>query len=309
MSDSEIIQSAGLIGEDTETGKWGYNLAAIMLLGRDDIIFSNNPAYRTDALLRKVNVERYDDRLIVQTNLIESYDLLMQFAAKHLLDKFYLEDDARISLRSIITREMLVNSLMHREFISSRFARFIIEKDRMYTENANRAVNGEIITPENLTPDSKNPLIAAFFRNIGFADELGSGVRRLYHYVPRYSGKSPEMIDGDIFRIIVPLDDNYSFDAGGNKTRLKGNGANVTDIVSDITSNNVSDKKRTDRQVSLLGLLRKDGTVTVAELAAALMVTERTILRDIDMLKNKEDLKGMDLMLMAIGLSLMNNHV
>jgi ATP-dependent DNA helicase RecG len=42
--------------------------------------------------LRKVNIDRYDDRLIAETNLIDSYDLLMGFAGKHLLDKFYLSN-------------------------------------------------------------------------------------------------------------------------------------------------------------------------------------------------------------------------
>jgi ATP-dependent DNA helicase RecG len=80
MSDAKLLQSAGLVGEDMETGTKGYNLAAVMLLGRDDVIKNISPAYRTDALLRKVNTNRYDDRLIVETNLIDSYDLLMSFA-------------------------------------------------------------------------------------------------------------------------------------------------------------------------------------------------------------------------------------
>jgi len=82
MSDAELLQSAGLISEDLEAGTKGYNLAAVMLLGRDDVIKSVSPAYRTDALLRKVNTDRYDDRLIVETNLIDSYDMLMGFAKK-----------------------------------------------------------------------------------------------------------------------------------------------------------------------------------------------------------------------------------
>lgn len=44
----------------------------------------------TDALCRKENLDRYDDRLIVKTNLISSYELLMDFIAKHTLDKFCL---------------------------------------------------------------------------------------------------------------------------------------------------------------------------------------------------------------------------
>ena len=112
-----------------------------------------------------------------------------------------------------------MNTLIHREFTSAHYAKFVIEKDRMFTENANRAVTGNVITPDNFEPNPKNPVIAAFFRNIGLADELGSGVRRLHHYVPRYSGKSPEMIDSDIFRVIVPLDDEYSFGTDINKAQ------------------------------------------------------------------------------------------
>ena len=221
MSDAGLLQSAGLIDEDKETGKKGYNLAAIMLLGKDSTIRSVCPAYRTDALLRRVNVDRYDDRVIVQTNLIESYDELVRFAEKHLLDKFYLEGHMRVSLRGVISREIISNTLIHREFTSSHYARFIIEKNRMYTENANRAVTGNEITPDNYVPNAKNPIIAAFFRNIWLADELGSGVRKLFHYVKRYSGKDPQMIDGDVFRIIVPLDDAYSYETDENKASFK----------------------------------------------------------------------------------------
>jgi predicted HTH transcriptional regulator len=85
--------------------------------------------------------------------------------------------------------------------------------DQMYTANANRAETGDLITPDNFRPNPKNPIIAAFFRNIWLADELGSGVRNLYRYGKLYSGKEPRLIDGDVFRIIVPLDDAYSFDA------------------------------------------------------------------------------------------------
>jgi ATP-dependent DNA helicase RecG len=221
--------------------------------------------YRTDALLRKVNLDRYDDRLIVQTNLIDSYYLLLQFAEKHLWDKFYLEGDISVSLRNIIAREMLVNTLIHREFTAAHYARFIIEKDRMFTENANRAVTGNVITPDNFEPNPKNPIIAAFFRNIGLADELGSGVRRLHYYVPRYSGKDPEMIDGDVFRVIVPLDDEYSFDAGTNKAqnlkrKIKRHGADCA----------LTEK-------TILEYLKNNPQATQVEIAAAAGKSRRTV--------------------------------
>ena len=212
MDDEELLRSAGLYGVDRMSGERGYNLAAIMLLGRDEVIQDIVPAYVTDAIVRKVNIDRYDDREIIKTNLIESYDLLMNFARKHLMDKFFLDGERRISLRNVIAREMLVNTLIHREMTSTFIAKFVIEKDRMYVENANRAVKDGLITPENMEPNPKNPIIASFFRNIGYSDQLGSGVRNLYKYTKFYSGREPELIEGDIFRIIVPLDDYYSFD-------------------------------------------------------------------------------------------------
>ncbi|MDR1136145.1 MAG: putative DNA binding domain-containing protein [Clostridiales Family XIII bacterium] len=279
MSDDELLQSAGLIGEDLEIGAKGYNLAAVMILGRDEVIKSVSPAYRTDALLRKVNFDRYDDRLVVETNLIDSYDLLMGFATKHLLDKFYLEGDARVSLSRAIAREMLVNCLIHREFTSSFIAQFVIEKDLMYTANANRAETGDMITPDNFRPNPKNPIIASFFRNICLADELGSGVRNLYRYGKLYSGKAPQLIDGDIFRIIVPLDDAYSFDAQiGKAQTAKSNRKNCgSDCGMDCTT----------AEISVLEFLKKNPAATHERIATEIGKSIRTAQSVVRSLKKK----------------------
>jgi len=219
MTDEELLRSAGLYGTDRATGKKGYNLAAVMLLGKDDVIMDVNPAYETDALVRKVNIDRYDDREIVRTNLTESYDQLMEFARKHLPDKFFLEEAERKSLRKIITREMISNCLIHREFSSAYTAKFVIGKNKMYTENASRSAGDGIITQDNMEPNPKNPIIASFFRNIGWSDRLGSGVRNLFKYTRHYSGQEPEFIEGDVFRVIVPLNENYSVESQQKNTK------------------------------------------------------------------------------------------
>lgn len=201
------VMSMRLYTMDRVTGEQGFNLAAVMLLGYDDVILDIVPTYMTDALLRRINVDRYDDREIVQTNLIESYERLMEFGHKHLPDKFFLEDDQRKSLRNIITREMIANTLIHREYTSSYQVKFVIENERMYVENANRALQQAVLTPDNMEPLPKNSIIASFFRNIGYADQLGSGVRNLFKYSKFYSGDDPKFMEGDIFRIIVPLNE------------------------------------------------------------------------------------------------------
>lgn len=68
---------------------------------------------------------------------------------------------------------------------------------------------------------------AKFFRNIGYSEKLGSGARKMFKYGRLYSGVDPEFIEDDVFRIIQPLNENYSFDAeiangiGGQKTTQK----------------------------------------------------------------------------------------
>jgi len=227
MSDMEILKSAGLYDEDWRSGKRGFNLAAVLLFGRDDVIRSCAPGYVTDAILRKENLDRYDDRLMVDTNLIESYDLLMDFIAKHTSDRFFLIDDQRVSVRTWIAREIVSNILVHREYSSPFPAKIIIENDRIYTENWNKAMRHGHINPDNFTPYPKNPLLARFFVNIGRADKLGSGVRNLYKYTKIYSGGKPELIEGDIFKTIIPL----SLDP-----------VEMSDKVSDKVSDKMSDK-------------------------------------------------------------------
>jgi ATP-dependent DNA helicase RecG len=89
MDDLDLLKSAQLYQTDSETGKSGVTLAGILLLGKDDVILSAVPHHRTDLILRKVNLDRYDDRDFVATNLIESYDRVMAFIAKHLPDVSY----------------------------------------------------------------------------------------------------------------------------------------------------------------------------------------------------------------------------
>jgi len=205
MSAMEIIKSAGLYDEDWRTGKKGFNLAGILLFGKDNVIRSCAPGFETDALVRRKNLDRYDDRLIVGTNLIEAYDKLIEYIAKHTLDMFFLVDNQRVSVRSWISRELVSNLLVHREYSKGFPAKIVIESDRIYAENWNRSNRHGRIDPDNFTPDPKNPIIARFFVNIGRADKLGSGVRNLYKYTKIYSGSEPELIEGDVFKTIVPL--------------------------------------------------------------------------------------------------------
>ena len=210
MSDLELLKSAGLYRKDIVTGEEGLTLAAILLLGTEELIMSALPHYKTDAIVRKKNVDRYDDRIVIQSNLVKSYTKLMDFVAKHLDDRFYIEGTQRIDVRNKIFREICANMLIHREFSSAFPAKFIIEKDVVHTENANKTNGYGIIDAQNFSPYPKNPLIAKFFREIGLADELGSGVKNVTQYLKVYSGGTPQFIEADIFKQVLPVTENSS---------------------------------------------------------------------------------------------------
>ena len=205
MTDEELLRSAGLILEDFEQHKEGVTLAAILLFGKDSTIMAALPQHKTDAIYRVENLDRYDDRDVIITNLFDTYERLMSFAKKHLNDPFIMEGIQAVSARDKILREIFSNSLAHRDYSTGEVAKFVIERDKMFTENGNRPRGWGMLDPAQFRPFSKNPPIAKVFREVSLADELGSGMRNTYKYTKLYSGGEPQFIEGDLFRTIIPL--------------------------------------------------------------------------------------------------------
>lgn len=68
-----------------------------------------------------------------------------------------LESGRRIDARDIIVREIVANTLIHREYASSFIAQLVIERSRLRTVNASRCMYSGPIEPDNLSPTPKNP--------------------------------------------------------------------------------------------------------------------------------------------------------
>jgi ATP-dependent DNA helicase RecG len=206
LTDQQIFEKAGLWKRDFQTGQEGYTLAAALLFGKDEVIQQIVPHYKIDALVRIENTSRYDDREYIQTNLIEAYELLMAFVAKTLPDKFYMEGDQRVSLRTKIFREIVANLIVHREYTNAHACSFIIYSNRVEAENANNPHGVGPIDPANFTPYPKNPAIAKFFIQLGRVDELGSGVLNVNRLINEHTpGNKAQFVEGDIFKTIIPV--------------------------------------------------------------------------------------------------------
>lgn len=207
LDDTELLHVAGLLADSSTPAAPVLTLAAVLLFGDDLAIQRAAPAYKFDCLLRRRDLDRYDDRLMIRTNLIDAYDLMMGFVEKHLNDPFHLEGDMSISLRERIFREAISNIIAHRDYRNATPGRLLIYEDRVVLDNPSTQYFHQPITPHNLASHPKNPSLCKFMIQLGRFDELGSGVINIHKYLPAYAhGAHPLFEDTrEGFRLTLPL--------------------------------------------------------------------------------------------------------
>ena len=278
LDDKALLHAAGLYKIEYQTGEQGYTLAAALLLGRDEVLQSILPHYRIDALVRRHDLDRYDDRLDLRTNLLDAYDQLLAFVAKHLPDSFHLEGTQRVSLRDKIFREIVANLLVHREYTNATPARFIIYADRVEVENANRPIGHGPINPERFAPFPKNPGIARFFVQLGRAEELGSGVRNVTKYLKSYRpGAQAQFIEEDVFRTVVPVPMVAAPARPPQPLAPEAYAARIRALDSPA--------KTTERLQQILRLFLAGDARSAKEVAGLLQLPDRTVQRDFQLLR------------------------
>ena len=81
----------------------------------------------------------------------------------------------------------------------------IIDDEKIVIENSNLSHGIGPLDLHKFEPFPKNPSISKVFREIGLADELGSGMRNTYKYTQLYSKEQPLFEEGNTFKTIIPL--------------------------------------------------------------------------------------------------------
>ncbi|RLD62450.1 MAG: hypothetical protein DRJ05_00285, partial [Bacteroidetes bacterium] len=207
IADNErILRDARFLRRDYTSGEEGLTLAAALIFGTDETIGNILPAYRIDILERRHNMDRWDDRLLLKTNLIDSYLKALAFIKNKWPENFYLENGIRKDLRELIFRELVANVIIHREYNHNLTTEIIIYEDRVEATNPNRARFSGPLDLNTFVAEPKNPNIRAFFNVLYWADEIGSGVKNMNKYVGVYSGGAhPIFVEGETFNSVLPL--------------------------------------------------------------------------------------------------------
>lgn len=292
MSDFDMLKNAGLIRANSK-GQECVTLAAILLFGKADTITRVLPYYKTDALFH-LQSDRYDDREVISGNLIESYNKLVDFSKKHLNNIFVLDGTTNVNARDIIVRELVSNTLAHRDYSSSRVSKFVINEQSIQVENASISRGFRVQREKGMfAPYSKNPLIAKMFMNIGYAEELGSGIRNTKKFTELYSETQPIFEeDGDIFKTIVPIKGIAVQKVGGNITdsyELSDTGFNQLD---DVSCDSTEQKTEKDFSIDthsiqvIIDLIRRQSRITRQQIAEELNISTKTVSRLIKEIPN-----------------------
>ena len=317
MSIEDILLSTHLAKRDDDTGRLMLKNAALILFGKEDALLEFMPRYRFEALFHLCTYQqyndltqfpnRYDDRATLHCNLIMVYDSLSKFVERYLPDRFYLPEGSlhRVDLRWKLFREVVANLCVHSDF-SSGYACFLhIFKDRVVTHNPTRLLpdipEGQLKISQ-LPNYTKNPLLVRIFRELALVEDMGSGVRNIMKFAPLYYPECKvEISSGSQFVFSVTYNENVPNDSQNvhisseNVHNFAKNVHNSSKNVhnsledSDLDIENVlnpRDEKKNKRQQAIVGLIKKNPSISLDDIAEKLDVNKKTIWRDISELKS-----------------------
>jgi ATP-dependent DNA helicase RecG len=196
---------------------WGYIIdqggvllptrASLLLFGTQPIIIKHLPRMVVDcqwinaSFDEEMLEQRWDDRLVCEDNLFNTWRFLADFYLRHAERPFRIEgeDLQRQDLPAdyIAFREACINLLIHQDYGDyNRKASIRFYKDRLVLSNPGDAFAFSL--SELLEPGEKeirNPTVVSAFRRIGLSEQAGTGIRAIFNSWNHLDRVPPEIIN------------------------------------------------------------------------------------------------------------------
>lgn len=186
LSVDDFLRRIGACSVNRAQNTEGITLAGLLLFGKTEAILERLPAFENQYYYLDSTEwgtgHRWDDRIISQQNLIETFLLIMERIKRHLDSPFFLRDTQRQENTPIMIaiREALVNMLIHQDYFEKKIAqvRHLRNSITFINPGASELREIEDLYAGELTAP-RNPLIAKAFRLIGWAELAGTGLLKI----------------------------------------------------------------------------------------------------------------------------------
>lgn len=272
----ECLRKLPLIKNDVPTN------AAMLLFSKEELFYNVHIGrFKTQSLI-------IDDKM-VRSSLYDAVENTMKFIISHL--KVAFEITGETSQRTEIfeyplpaIRELVLNAIVHRDYTSPTDIQIRIFDSEFFIFNPGKLYGD--LTIEDLKTDtyqsqSRNKLIAEAFYLTKDIEKYGSGYRRIREMIATY----PTMyfdFEENSGGYLVKL--GYT-----NQKRQLQYKYEIDKQIIDVTKNvtkNVTENVTENRLHKILNYISHDKKSSTESIAKKLNVTKRTILRDIEKLKN-----------------------
>ena len=236
------------------------------------LLFHNDPEKFITGAYIKIGFFKTDADLLYQDEIHgslfqqvrQTMDLL---TTKYLKSMIFYDDLQRIDKLPVprsALREAVLNSIVHKSYGSFIPIQISVYDDKLMIWNAAALPTGWTIETLMKKHSSQpyNPEIANAFFRAGEIEAWGRGIERILSACMEADIQMPE----------------WNFD---------GSGLWVTFLFKNDQKNDQKDvqKKLTERQKDILSLLSSDGTLTIEEMSKRLGISEKTIYRELSLLK------------------------
>ena len=205
ISDLEFLQNWGLVVE--QDGRLLPTRASILLFGTQRALIQLLPRPVVDSQYiharreDELPDERWADRLVVETNLMQAWSSLVDFFSRHAEHPFQI-DPATLQRQEmppeyLVFREAAINLLIHQDYADagrSGLIRFFRDQTAFFNSGDAFIPSDELLDPGD--KELRNPTIANAFRRIGLSEAAGTGVNSIFKSW-RKMGLIPPIINND----------------------------------------------------------------------------------------------------------------
>lgn len=189
LKKEELLVRKGFLRRE-EDGSLKITAAAILLFGTDTALGNYFPHYKIDYFevpgtkWGGVEERRWDHRIRSESNLFETYNMIMPRLRIRVPTPFMMKKDSitrEDNTPSLISiREAFINLLSHADYFDRKGASIKVYDDRIELFNSGSLLFNEKLLEGGDISEPRNPLIIRAYRMVNLAEDAGSGFYKIY---------------------------------------------------------------------------------------------------------------------------------